>query len=92
MANRRSRYNEARLYMAGGSVGLLLIVWSVLAMKDRVPGTTADASTPQPTAAATSAPASSSSGTIKAPQATTKPRAIARPAPTARPQTRSSGS
>jgi hypothetical protein len=85
MANRRNRYNEARLYMAGGSVGLLLIIWSVLAMKDSVPGTAADASTPQPTAAA-------SSGSIKAPQATTKPRAIAAPAPIARPQTRSSGS
>ena len=85
MANRRSRYNEARLYMAGGSVGLLLIVWSVLAMKDRVPAGTADASTPQSTASA-------SSGSIKAPQATTKPRAAAAPAPAARPQTRSSGS
>src|SRR5450759_2012551 len=34
MAKRPNRYTEARMYLVGGSVGLLLIVWSVLAMKD----------------------------------------------------------
>jgi hypothetical protein len=35
MAKRPHRYTEARMYLVGGSVGLLLIVWSGLAMKDR---------------------------------------------------------
>jgi len=34
MAARKSRYTEARLYAVAGSVGLLLIVWSVLANQD----------------------------------------------------------
>ena len=34
MAAKKSRYTEARLYTVAGSVGLLLIVWSVLANQD----------------------------------------------------------
>lgn len=43
MAKRPNRYTEARMYLVGGSVGLLLIVWSVLAMKDLARSTTTSA-------------------------------------------------
>ena len=89
------------MYLAGGSVGLLLIVWSVLAMKDRagsastseqtqvdqVP-TAAPAVTPRPAGASTP----SSGGSTAKPQATAKPSATASPRPTQQPQTRSRGS
>src|SRR5437899_2776673 len=101
MAKQRHRYAEARIYLAGGSVGLLLIVWSVLAMKDRggsattsaqtmvgqIP-TSAPAAIPQPAAASTS----SSGGSTARPRATAKPNTAASPRPTQQPQTRSRGS
>jgi hypothetical protein len=77
--------------MVGGSVGLLLIVWSILAMKDRGPGVTAaDASTTQATVAPANSANSSSSGSATTSKTNTRVQAAA--APTARPQTRSSGS
>ena len=90
------------MYLAGGSVGLLLIVWSILAMKDVAGSATpsaqtsvalippeAQAATPQPTAAVSN---SSSGGSTAKPQATARPNATAAPRPTPQPQTRSRGS
>jgi hypothetical protein len=98
MAKRPNRYTEARMYLAGGSVGLLLIVWSALAMKD-IAGSAATSA--QTTAAlvppvATSQPAvgssNPSSGSTVKPRATARPNAPVAPRPTAKPQTRSRGS
>jgi hypothetical protein len=90
------------MYLAGGSVGLLLIVWSVLAMKDVAGSATmsadtsvpliapeAQAATPQPAVASSN---SSSDGSTAKPQATARPNATAAPRPTPKPQTRSRGS
>ena len=102
MAKRPHRYTEARLYLVGGSVGMLLIVWSALAMKDLAGSVTtsaqtpvalippeAQAATPQPAAASSN---SSSGGSTAKPQATSRPNATAAPRPTPKPQTRSRGS
>jgi hypothetical protein len=75
------RYGEARLYLIGSSVGLLAVVWSVLAAHDRSAGSEAVTQVTQtvieaPTAA--SAPVAGS-GQVQA-------------APAATPQTRTRGS
>jgi hypothetical protein len=101
MAKRPHRYTEARMYLVGGSVGMLLIVWSALAMKDLASSATTSAQTPvaliPPAAAAATpqpavGPASSSGGSTAKPRATAKPNATAFPRPTQQPQTRSRGS
>jgi len=102
MAKRPHRYTEARMYLVGGSVGLLLIVWSALAMKDLAGSVTtsaqtpvalippeAQAATPQPAAASSNS--TSGSSTAK-PPATAKPIVTDSPRPTQQPQTRSRGS
>lgn len=102
MAKRPHRYTEARMYLVGGSVGLLLIVWSALAMKDIAGSATTGAQTPvaliPPEAqAATPQPAvgssnSSSGGSTAKPRATARPNAPTAPRPTPKPLTRSRGS
>jgi hypothetical protein len=96
MAKRPNRYLEARMYMAGGSVGLLLILWSVFAIKDRsflsqnasaTDGQVEAAATAVP--AATAAPASSSSSSRSS---STTARATTVPTATPQPQTRSKAS
>jgi hypothetical protein len=98
MAKRPNRYTEARMYLVGGSVGLLLIVWSALAMKDIARSATTGAQT----AAALVPPAagqrpaagssnSSSGGSTAKPQSA-RPNATSAPRPTPKPQTRSRGS
>jgi hypothetical protein len=78
------------MYLVGGSVGLLLIVWSGLAMKDRAGSATPSAQTPleQPAAASNN---SSSGGSTAKPRAA-RPNATVAPRPTPKPQTRSRGS
>ncbi len=101
MPKRPHRYTEARMYLLGGSVGMLLIVWSALAMKDLPSSATTSAQTsvaliPPVVPAATPQPAagsaSSSGGSTAKPPATAKPNATASPRPTQQPQTRSRGS
>jgi hypothetical protein len=37
MAAKPGRFAEARLYLAGGSIGLMLALWALFAVKDNLP-------------------------------------------------------
>lgn len=100
MARRPNRYTEARLYLAGGSVGLMLILWSAFAAKDQFgsPETTESstsdaqvavvttlAAQPTPAAIATTSVAATAAPAAADETAVVEATAAPTPAPTAAP-------
>lgn len=106
MAKRPNRYAEARLCLASGSVGMLLLVFSVLAVKDRalLSGNAVNesvAETGSANALVLSVPTSTPAPSARPGAVATETDATAEPtpaptaataAPTSSPQTRSGGS
>ncbi len=70
MARKAGRYTEARLYMVGGAVAAMMVVWAAMAARDGAPASPAAVT-----------PATATSNTAIGAQTTPQRRAPAKVAP-----------